>query len=69
MFMNDQFANAVLATNLPLFREITSTDGFLKDFYTKLKAATDDNGPVARIFITGVTSISLDSMTSGFSIA
>ncbi len=65
----DQFANAVLAKNLPLFREITSTDGFLKDFYTKLKAATDDNGPVARIFITGVTSISLDSMTSGFSIA
>ena len=65
----DQFANAVLAKNLPLFREITSTDGYLKDFYTKLKAATDDNGPVARIFITGVTSISLDSMTSGFSIA
>ena len=65
----DQFANAVLANSVDKFREITSTDGFLKDFYTKLKTATSGNGVIARIFITGVTYISLDSMTSGFSIA
>ena len=63
----DQFANAILSNDLTQFKRITSSKGFLKDFYAKLKEATA--GPVARIFITGVTSISLDSMTSGFSIA
>ncbi len=63
----DQFANAVLSQDVDEFRRITSAKGFLKDFYAKIKEATA--GPVARIFITGVTSISLDSMTSGFSIA
>ncbi len=63
----DQFANEVLAKDLNHFQSITSAEGFLKDFFTKLKAATTDT--IARIFITGVTSISLDSMTSGFNIA
>ncbi len=63
----DQFANEVLAQDLDRFKAITSSEGFLKNFFTKLKAAT--NRAVSRIFITGVTSISLDSMTSGFSIS
>ena len=41
----------------------------LKDFYTVLKSATAFNGAIARIFITGVTPLSIDSMTSGFNIA
>ena len=65
----DQFANALLSKNAALFRSITSSDGFLKNFYSRLKAEADDSGAVARIFITGVTTISLDSMSSGFSIA
>lgn len=64
----DQFSNEVLAEDKDLFRQVTSSHGFLKDFYASLKSATV-NGPVARVFITGVTSISLDSMTSGFNIA
>ena len=63
----DQFAQKVLATNPELFRVITGTDGFLKDFYTVIKDYTQSL--IARTFITGVTSISLDSMTSGFNIA
>lgn len=63
----DQFANEVLSQDLEHFKAITSSEGFLKNFFTKLKAAT--NRLVSRIFITGVTSISLDSMTSGFSIS
>ncbi len=63
----DQFANAILSYDVKAFQSITSSQGFLKDFYSQLKEAT--GGPVARIFITGVTTISLDSMTSGFSIA
>ncbi len=65
----DHLANAVLSLKLDDFKSITSIDGFFKDFYTKLKSAAEDDGPVARIFVTGVTSITLDSMTSGFSIA
>ena len=63
----DQFANEILSKDLSHFQSITSAQGFLKDFYTCLKSATSK--AVARVFITGVTSISLDSMTSGFNIA
>ena len=63
----DQFANEVLSEDLDHFKAITSAEGFLKNFFAKLKYAT--RRAVARIFITGVTSISLDSLTSGFSIA
>ena len=63
----DQFANEVLSEDLNHFQTITSAQGFLKNFFAKLKSAT--RRTVDRIFITGVTSISLDSMTSGFSIA
>ncbi len=65
----DHLTNTVLSRQLEEFQAMTSMDGFFKDFYTKLKSATEARGPVARIFVTGVTSISLDSMTSGFSIA
>ena len=63
----DQFANEILSRDLEHFKAITSSEGFLKNFFTKLKTYT--NRLIARIFITGVTSISLDSMTSGFSIS
>lgn len=63
----DQFPNEILAADLNQFKAITSSRGFLKDFYSCLKAATTK--AVARVFITGVTTISLDSMTSGFNIA
>lgn len=65
----DHLTNSVLSRGLEQFKSITSIDGFFKNFYTKLKSAATAMGPVARIFVTGVTSISLDSMTSGFSIA
>ena len=65
----DHLTNAVLSREMEKFKTITSIDGFFKNFYTKLKSAATDAGPVSRIFVTGVTSISLDSMTSGFSIA
>ena len=63
----DPFSNEILTADLDQFKSITSSRGFLKDFYSCLKAATTK--AVARVFITGVTTISLDSMTSGFNIA
>ncbi len=65
----DQFANALLSASPQVFRDITSKDGFLKGFYTQLKRSSSVSDVIARIFVTGVTSIALDSMTSGFSIA
>ena len=64
----DQFTNDLLSRDVERFKEITRSEGFLKDFYTALKGACDA-GVAKRTFITGVTSVSLDSMTSGFNIA
>lgn len=63
----DQFANEVLAADRHLFQSIFSEDGFVKNFYSVIKIAAKTS--VARIFTTGVTTVSLDSMTSGFNIA
>lgn len=63
----DQFANDVLASDRKLFESITSKEGFIKNFYAAVKDSTET--VVARTFITGVTPITLDSITSGFNIA
>lgn len=63
----DNFANELLSKNLDLFLNITSKNGFLKTFYASIKASTVTS--VAKTFITGVSSVSLDSLTSGFNIA
>lgn len=63
----DQFAQEVLSRDPERFRAMTGAEGFLKAFYACLKEATLKK--IGRIYITGVTSISLDSMTSGFNIA
>ena len=63
----DNFANNILYQDLELFRTITSTGGFLKDFYAAIKEGT--TSVVAKTFITGVSSVSLDSLTSGFNIS
>ena len=63
----DNFANEILSKDLELFLNITSKDGFLKSFYAAIKAKASD--VIARTFITGVSSVSLDSLTSGFNIA
>ncbi len=63
----DQLASELLFSDPEKFREITSVHEFLKNFYAVIKKYADKVFP--RLYLTGVTSISLDSMTSGFSIA
>lgn len=63
----DQFANAILAYNMKDFLEIVSKGGFVRSFYEVLKTATL-SGVVQKMFITGVTPITLDSLSSGFNI-
>ena len=63
----DQFANAILAHSMQEFLKIVSKGGFVRSFYEVLKGATL-SGVVQKMFITGVTPITLDSLSSGFNI-
>jgi hypothetical protein len=63
----DQFANAILAHSMQDFLRIVGKGGFVRSFYEVLKTATL-SGIVQKMFITGVTPITLDSLSSGFNI-
>ena len=63
----DNFANEILSKDRKLFKEITNANGFLKAFNKAIKKHTTK--VIAKTFITGVSSVSLDSLTSGFNIA
>ena len=65
----DNFANQLLSHDIEQFLFITGDNGFLKAFYAAIKAATADSDCIAKTFITGVSSGSLDSLTSGFNIS
>ena len=64
----DHFTNSVLSGDGEEFLEILRRGGFVRSFYEAIKEKTE-LGIVERFFITGVMSVSLDSMTSGFNIA
>ncbi len=64
----DHFANEIIAFNFNEFSNIVSRNGFVRKFYESIKTATMD-GVVDRMFVTGVTPITLDSLTSGFNIS
>ena len=62
----DNFTNTILSKDYNKFKNMLGDAGFVKAFYSILK---ENSGSVIdRIFITGVCSISLDAMTSGFNI-
>ena len=63
----DHFANELVAFRLEEFKASVSRNGYVRKFYESIKAATGI-GVVDRIFITGVSPLTLDSLTSGFNI-
>jgi len=63
----DQFANALLSYNMEDFLKIVGKGGFVRSFYEVLKTETM-TGTLQKMFITGVTPITLDSLSSGFNI-
>ena len=63
----DHFANELLGFNLDLFQDTISRQGFIRKWYEALKIGTQTF--IGRIFATGVSPITLDSLTSGFNIA
>jgi hypothetical protein len=63
----DHFTNELLARNPRDFSASVERGGFVRKFYEALKKGT--KGPVRNVFMTGVTPVTLDSLTSGFNIA
>lgn len=64
----DHFANELISFNFNHFMEIVTENGYVRKFYEAIKIAAGQ-GLVERIFMTGVSPITVDSMTSGFNIA
>jgi Predicted AAA-ATPase len=63
----DQFTNELLSFHFADFQEIVSRNGYVRKFYEVLKTEAR-RGSIARIFMTGVAPVTVDSMTSGFNI-
>lgn len=63
----DHFTNEILIRDLEEFKASVSSNGYIRKFYEAVKIATQA-GIVDRFFITGVSPITLDSVTSGFNI-
>ncbi len=64
----DHFANKLASEGREGFiRKFLSNTGFVRDFYEQLKIASGE-GVIERFFITGVSPIMLDELSSGFNI-
>jgi len=66
----DNFANTVLAYHgADAYHSFTHGGGFYRSFFATLKGGTDrTGGGIDRLFITGVSPVTMDDVTSGFNI-
>ena len=65
----DNFANTVLVhRGQEAYESFTHGGGFYRNFFATLKAGTAEAGGLERLFITGVSPITMDDVTSGFNI-
>ena len=65
----DNFANTILAyRGAEAYQSFTHGGGFYRNFFGTLKAGAGHGGGVERMFITGVSPITMDDVTSGFNI-
>ena len=66
----DNFTNTILAGSRESYEALCHGEGFFKQFFNELKLATTGIGaPITRLFVTGVTPVTMDDVTSGFNIA
>ena len=63
----DHFANKLLVSSKRTFLGLVGGNGFVRTFYEVLKEGTESI--VERLFITGVSPLTLDSLSSGFNIS
>jgi hypothetical protein len=64
----DNFINEVMARDVQTYRDLVHADGPFKLLFKSVKNATEGQG-LERIFITGVSPVALNDLTSGFNIA
>ncbi len=66
----DNFTNTILAEGgVNAYNALCHGNGFFKEFFARLKAATSGTeAPVTRLFVTGVSPVTMDDVTSGFNI-
>ena len=66
----DNFTNTILSSyGQERYQEKTHGEGFIRGFFNNIKASTSNAGAaVERLFITGVSPITMDDVTSGFNI-
>lgn len=66
----DNFTNTILSSEgNNVYRALTHDSGFYRGFFNIVKAiTTGPDAPVKRMFITGVSPVTLDDVTSGFNI-
>ena len=65
----DNFANTILAyRGAEAYHSFTHGGGFYRNFFATLKSGAGHGGGVERLFITGVSPITMDDVTSGFNI-
>ena len=66
----DNFANTVLAYHgAEAYHSFTHGGGFYRNFFAALKGGADrSGGGLERLFITGVSPVTMDDVTSGFNI-
>jgi hypothetical protein len=68
----DHFANDLIAMGTragkDFYRTMIAANGLVRDFYESIKSATSDS-VVYRTFITGISPVMLDDLTSGYNIA
>lgn len=66
----DNFSNTILSEmGKNAYDELTRGKGFFKSFFNVLKGGTDGmNAPFTRLFLTGVSPITMNDVTSGFNI-
>ncbi len=64
----DNFTNMILANeaHLDRYRDQTHGEGYLRRFFNTIKGAA--GGGLGRVFVTGVSPVTMDDLTSGFNI-
>lgn len=63
----DHFTNRLLAYDVEQFKRVVSKEGFYRSFFETVKTATQER-VIERLFVTGVSPVTLDNLTSGFNI-
>ncbi|MGM0508921.1 MAG: AAA family ATPase [Fusobacteriota bacterium] len=66
----DNFTNSIISDyGSNEYNKVTKSTGYFRDFFTVLKGMTSGSGAgLARMFITGVSPVTMDDVTSGFNI-